>query len=237
MLMDAIKRNSILADTLRPTVRAIRRSQWRRRSRRVIADYLRSHSVRKLHIGADGVSLDGWLNTDIRPAPHEAYLDAAQPFPFEDGSFQYITSEHVIEHLSYEEGLRMLRECRRILTPGGRVRIVTPDLRVYIDMFTGTVSDQQFLADKLAATQWPRTASRACMILNLQLREWGHQFIYDRVSLRESLAIAGFSNVGETVPGVSEDPNLNGVDARDQLPDRDLNAYESMVFEAWGKAD
>ena len=157
-------------------------------------------------------------------------------FPFEDGSFQYITSEHVIEHLSYEEGLRMLRECRRILALGGRVRIVTPDLRVFIDMFAGAARDQQFFGDKLAATHWPRTGSPACMILNLQLREWGHQFIYDRASLRESLAIAGFSNVVETKPGVSDDMNLNGVDARDRLPDRDLNAYESMVFEAWGKA-
>jgi len=48
-----------------------------------------------------------------------------QPLPFEDGSFDAITSFHVIEHLS-DTGL-YLREAKRVLKPGGRFIAVTPN--------------------------------------------------------------------------------------------------------------
>jgi SAM-dependent methyltransferase len=42
-----------------------------------------------------------------------------------DGSFQAIVMNHVIEHIRDPFGL--LRQCRRLLTPGGRLAIVTPN--------------------------------------------------------------------------------------------------------------
>jgi hypothetical protein len=62
---------------------------------RVIRDYLESHSVRKLQLGAGGNDPIGWLNTDIVPTRDEVYLDATQRYPFPDGSFQYVFSEHI----------------------------------------------------------------------------------------------------------------------------------------------
>jgi predicted SAM-dependent methyltransferase len=38
---------------------------------------------------------------------------------------------HFLEHFSLEPGLRILRECRRVLAPNGVLRVSCPDLRRY----------------------------------------------------------------------------------------------------------
>jgi SAM-dependent methyltransferase len=93
-----------------------------------VRDYLSTHPVRKLQIGAGGQDMPGWLNSDIAPGRNETHLDAAARFPFPEGSIHFIYAEQVIEHLDYQDGLGMLRECHRVLAPGGKVRIATPDL-------------------------------------------------------------------------------------------------------------
>jgi ubiquinone/menaquinone biosynthesis C-methylase UbiE len=45
--------------------------------------------------------------------------------PFEDESFDRVVSGDVIEHLCFEDGVRMLKEIRRVLKPGGLMIIHT----------------------------------------------------------------------------------------------------------------
>src|SRR5258706_15895978 len=84
----------------------------------------------KLHIGCGTLRFDGWVNIDLerRPGIVDIQLDATQPFPFEDNSCQFIYSEHFLEHLTVEQGLHFLRECHRLLIPGGALRIAMPSL-------------------------------------------------------------------------------------------------------------
>ena len=63
------------------------------------------------------------------------YLDATQTFPLPDCSFDYIFSEHMIEHVTYQNGKRMILECYRVLKPGGLLRISTPDLSFLVDLY------------------------------------------------------------------------------------------------------
>ena len=94
-----------------------------------IRSYLDTHEIRKLQLGAGSTVLSGWFNADRDPErPQSAYLDTAHRFPLPDASFDYVFSEHQIEHLSSSRGLFMLAECYRILRPGGRIRIATPNL-------------------------------------------------------------------------------------------------------------
>src|ERR1051326_5853954 len=97
--------------------------------------YIGSHQVRKLQIGAGPIALPGWLGTDLWPTKSIIFLDATKRFPIGDHTFDYIHSEHMIEHLSWVEGQFMLQECRRILKPGGTIRVGTPDLRVYSNLY------------------------------------------------------------------------------------------------------
>jgi predicted SAM-dependent methyltransferase len=225
---------------LRPDLRArsqsMIQSAYRRHvaSPRLIHAYLRDHTVRKVQIGAGAIDKAGWLNTDIEPGENEAYLDASGPFPLPDGSFQYVFSEHVIEHLTYEQALAMLKECHRVLAPGGKLRIATPNLIRFLDLFQAakTGEAREYIRRKLEWHELPLTPEPETYILNVEMRAWGHQFVYTPGMLRASLEAAGFRDVREFGPGVSDDPELAGVEARANSDVQDINAYETMVFQA-----
>jgi SAM-dependent methyltransferase len=51
---------------------------------------------------------------------------AADPLPFEDNSFDFVTYTDVIEHHAFSPR-PVLREIHRVLVPGGRVIILTPN--------------------------------------------------------------------------------------------------------------
>src|SRR5262249_55564748 len=143
-LIEALKHSSLLT----AFVRAVRIGQqefarekqvasWRRVREQVIQTYMPSNAVRKLQIGAGPYPLTGWLNTDLEPQfQHVIFLDATKPFPFADNSFHYAFSEHLIEHLSYQEGMTMLGEIFRVLQVNGKVRIATPNIASLMSLFT-----------------------------------------------------------------------------------------------------
>jgi len=205
-------------------------------SRLMIRDYMRTHSVRKLQIGAGGTNLSGWLNSDVEPVPGEAYLDATKTFPIPDSSLSYIFSEDVVEHLSYSEGLFMLRESYRTLKPGGRVRIATPNLLKLVRLFTDPKTDdtRSYIQNKVAVDNWPETASPECIIINFEMHSYGHKFVYDPVTLRQSLELAGFQSITEFAPGESSDPQLAGLEVRhsQKVKLHSMHDYETMVLEA-----
>jgi predicted SAM-dependent methyltransferase len=202
---------------------------WRRKG--IISRYLASRQIRKLQLRAGGLNLSGWLNTDIDPEPDQAYLDATRPFPLPDQSVHYVFAEHVIEHLSYEDGLGAFRECYRVLVPGGKIRFATPDLRRFaalLDQAQASYIDVKF-------QEWPSRPAPLCpaFIINEEMREFGHRFLYDEVTLRDSLAHSGFKSIQRFAPGTSDDENLAGVEGRhNDLRVRPVNDYETMVLQA-----
>jgi predicted SAM-dependent methyltransferase len=205
----------------------------------IAKSYLQTHSIRKLQIGAGDNQLVGWLNTDIEPQAGEAYLDATRPFPLPDGSISYIFSEHVIEHLSYDDGLKMLAECYRTLKPGGKIRIATPNLLSYVGLFSASKTDtmKSYVSDRMAfgdaqGHPWLRTISPEAMILNMEMRSYGHRFIYDPATLEDSLVRARFVSVTQFRPGESDDPQLSNIEMRHRSPIRRMNDFESMVLQA-----
>jgi predicted SAM-dependent methyltransferase len=46
--------------------------------------------------------------------------DLTEPFPLPDGCCSLIYSEHLIEHFTVEDGLKIFRESFRLLAPGVR---------------------------------------------------------------------------------------------------------------------
>lgn len=196
-----------------------------------ISRYMKQHTVRKLQIGAHVCVLPGWLNTDLYPQSiRSVTLDATRRFPFPDQSFDYVFSEHQLEHISYEGALSMLRECHRILRSGGKIRIALPSLDRLVELFA---SDRNGLQERYIrhVTQmcYPGALqANACFAINSAFMNWGHRFLYDRATLTSSLENAGFSQVQFFAPGVSDDANLQGIETRTSETD----AYETMVAQA-----
>jgi predicted SAM-dependent methyltransferase len=207
---------------------------FKQRSGAIIDAYLRGQSVRRLQIGAGQARHDGWLNTDIEAGEGLAYLDASKRFPLADNSFHYVASEHVIEHLSYEEGKVMLAESYRVLAPGGKIRIATPNLLRFIELFQKNRNEAaaNFAAGKLAWHEWPKEPSSAAIILNLQLSSWGHKFTYDPETLEFALAREGFTAISQFEMSDSDDPVLQEFEARTTGVHAGVIRHETMVMQA-----
>ena len=210
---------------------------WLTRRPSRIRKYLRTHSVKKLQLGTSNNVLKGWLNTDVflNHAP-VVFLDATRRFPFADDTFDYVMSEHMIEHVPWEAGVIMLRECYRILAKGGKLRIVTPNLAKFIQLLDGNpdADAQRFIDAKFRIGGVPITPIPGAYILNRQFREWGHQFLYDPPTLRKSLELAGFKQIAQYEVTKDTDPVFREVELRTRhpIPDmRVINNWEAMAFE------
>jgi predicted SAM-dependent methyltransferase len=204
--------------------------------RKRIDAYLGTHAERKLQLGTGANVYPGWLNTDVhdfRRQGEVVYMDATEPFPLPDAAFDAVFSEHMIEHLTYEAGLRCLAECHRVLRPGGRIRIATPSLDRLITLYEPEQSDlqQRYVQWSIDTFSKDKGAYLAGFVVNNFFRDWGHEFIYDRQTLRHALESVGFADVEEWPVGESGDPQLTRLE-RHMRSAAEFNAFETMVLEA-----
>lgn len=82
-----------------------------------------------LNLGCGTRYRDGWINIDIEPAgPGVIRHDLSRGIPLAGESCSVVYHSHLLEHLRREDAIAFLRECRRVLEPGGVIRIATPDL-------------------------------------------------------------------------------------------------------------
>lgn len=189
--------------------------------------------VKKLHIGCGGNLLPGWLNADYFPYDAAAmHLDATKKFPLQTASFDYVFSEHMIEHISYPDGLFMLKESWRILKPGGKIRISTPSLQFLIDLHSENKSQlQRDYIEWAGRTHFGCEQANDVMVINNFVRAWGHLFIYDEKTLRQALTEAGFVNIESFAINQSTDPNLRHLEHEKRMPEGFLQ-LESFTLEA-----
>lgn len=165
----------------------------------------------KLHMGCGRNVLPGWLNLDLEPAVDGVIAwDMRYRLPLEDGSAVLIHNEHFLEHLTPDEGLDFLRECRRLLAPDGVLRIAMPDLHELVRKYwEEDWRDQPVI--KLHHLEWIKT--RAEMI-NVGFRNWGHKWNYDREELHRRLEEAGFHRIEDAAWGESEHITLRKLETR-----------------------
>lgn len=123
-------------------------------------------------------------------------LDITEGLPFEDRSVEWVYAEHLIEHITLDRAISWLREVKRILVPGGLLRLTTPDLARYAANY---LEDDGFFAehrdrmvDVLAPA--PRMPSRPAFMMNQVFHFYGHRWIYDLEELRYALLSAGFDS-------------------------------------------
>ncbi len=205
--------------------------------REVVQRYLDQHEVTKLEIGAGNAVVEGWLGTDLRPR-HAAVLemDATRRFPLPDHSLDFIHAEHLIEHISYKQGQRTLAECRRVLKPGGVVRLATPDLALLVAIYRGDAGPEGDHYLEWAYRGFLRKAPHvhAAFLLNHNLRAWGHTFVYDADVLRLAMRDAGLTDIEQCRLGESRHADLRDVERHHSkgsaARDRAVR-FETMVFE------
>jgi len=189
--------------------------------------------MHKLHIGCGDHIIEGWLNTDGHPwAAGVTKLDATQVFPFPDASFDYIYSEHMIEHVSFDSGSKMLSECFRVLRPGGHLRVCTPDLEFLVDLYKDAKTRLQVEYIEYALDNENDTPFHdEVFIINNFFRKWGHCFIYNERVLKAALQIAGFKDIKRCKLQESQHKDLAGLANDTRMPAGFLE-LETLTLEA-----
>ena len=156
------------------------------------------------HPAGLGTDLVGLHTPTVTTVPGKLYradgaswftqLDIAEKLPFGDGCVDWVYAEHLIEHVPPPVAISWLAEVRRILTPGGLLRITTPDLDTYA---RGYLTGDGFFARQRRRLQvmrfGPPMPERPAFMLNQIFYLYGHRWLYDLDELRHVLARAGFA--------------------------------------------
>lgn len=200
----------------------------RRRSHRAQFASLKNAMV---NLGAGGSGKDGWVNLDAFPAPGVTVTcDCRNALPLPDASVRGIFTEHFLEHINYDKDVPgLLRDCLRVLQPGGVMRIIVPDIERYLrayceDGWKGLEDLRGVEADH--KDPYFQTPLRTKMeLVNLLFRQMGeHQFAYDYETLASVLAEAGFVGIQRSEFGQSRMEGL--------AIDNSWRAHESLYVEA-----
>ncbi len=202
---------------------------------KAVRRYLSANDAPKLQIGAGINSLPGWLNTDLEPlTPEAVFLDATEPFPFDDGTFECVSSEHTIEHIDHAQGRHLLTESFRVLRPGGRLRVATPDLDRLLQLADTPRSAIQERYIRWITDEFIENDSdyRHTYVINNAFRNYGHQFLYDGETLQSDMEAIGFVDITRHAPSSSDVEALRGIEMHGRvIGDEELNRFETMVYE------
>lgn len=203
---------------------------------------MRTTTHTRLHLGCGVVTPESWLNVDgsfnARLARYPLVQrvaarmvgvknsarfgkniyghDLRKRLPWADGTFSAVYSAHLLEHMHRDEALRLLRECLRVLKPGGVARMVVPDLGSMVQgyvtgkfpsTFDSYYPDLTRRADRLVGAMLMRyptepKGNAVKKLYNALLDFHSHKWMYDAESIAGLLGDAGFVDVRN--PGYME---------------------------------
>ena len=116
--------------------------------------------------------------------PSDCPLDLNGEFPWPDDRFELIYASHVMEHLAAPRFF--LKNCLRVLKPGGILRVAVPSMPWVINRYTSGICDLDDVLD------WARS-----------FHPHKHRDGYDEKKLIALIADAGFGQVTAVRPGRS----------------------------------
>jgi SAM-dependent methyltransferase len=149
-------------------------------------------------------------------APDVIAWNLMRGIPFADGASDTVYHSHLLEHFDRDDALNLLIECRRVLKPGGLIRVVVPDLETWVDAYRqsasnaiagGGISGHEQVIDDLfgqfVQRQPPTRRSQKPLVRWLERlilgdsasTGWTHRWMYDRFTLPALLVRAGFDEV------------------------------------------
>lgn len=178
-----------------------------------------SQRPRRLNWGCGTSPEPGWINSDIKQAPGvDVPADIRKGLPLETGAIEYAVSIHALQELPYMEQVPALEELRRVLEPGGVLRLCLPDLERAFQAYQRGDRDYFQVPDEDARTLGGKLA--------VQITWYGYsRMVYVPEVIEEFLIDAKFGAVRHTRyrETASRHPEIVELDSR---------ASESLFVEA-----
>ncbi len=162
--------------------------------------------AKRLHLGCGNHVLENWHNVDLEGPAEVIKWDLSKALPIASNSVELIFSEHFIEHIPKPRARKLLRSCYDALRPGGILRLSTPDLDALI------VAYQQKRLRDWADVEW--LPASPCQMVNEGMRNWGHEFVYNKSELFELLRECGFTHIKSVEWRKSDHPDLYKLECR-----------------------
>lgn len=115
--------------------------------------------------------------------------------PFPNDSADFAVCQHMLEHITREEGLKVVCEIHRVLRPSAKLVASTPDLRLAAERYLA--GDEEWWDQRYEPTDKPiwvgATLADKFMDNLVGMGEYGHRYGYDYESLCQLCREAGFS--------------------------------------------
>lgn len=188
----------------------------------------------KIHLGCGRDIKPGWVNIDLRPRAllqnelndygNTVFVqhDLRVGLPLEENSCDFIYSSHHFEHMSYQDGLKLMYDCYRILRPSGTFRVVLPNMREVFSRYLEGDTGYFELVDiyRYYPEMEPETRTLIDYVNHAAYQLGQHKFMYDEEKVTQVLHSIGFKSVAVTA-------FMDGVDS-----DRPLRRQYSFYVEA-----
>lgn len=157
-----------------------------------------------------------------RPFPsHIRWGNISRGLPIADSAAKGVYCSHVLEHLPRNNVPAAFTETLRILAPGGRFRLIVPDLqwraRRYVE--AAALGDPA-AADGFLASCMLGSETRPRGALSLARRSYGlsaHLWMYDFAAIKSQLERVGFVEIRKCMLGDSGDPMFALVEDKDRF--------------------
>lgn len=176
--------------------------------RRYLSDLRRRCDLR-VNVACGPRILPDFVNIDLFYRHRDVIAwDCRRRLPLADGSAAGIRVEHFVEHLETREELpAFLKDCLRVLRPGGVLRAIVPDAERYLRAYCrGDLVEFRELA---VPDPFPEDLPTRMDIINHVFHQWHeHRWGYDFETLALRLRTAGFRRVERTAYQRSLDPML-----------------------------
>ncbi len=89
-----------------------------------------------LNVGCGSKFHKDWVNVDMDSSSEEVIsTNLIKGIPFPDNTFDVVYHSQVLEHIPKEQAPAFIKECFRVLKPGGIIRVVVPDLENIVDEY------------------------------------------------------------------------------------------------------
>lgn len=169
-------------------------------------------AVRRLNWGCGSRGEPGWINSDQKDGPGiDISCDILAGLPLEPDSIDYTVSIHALPEVHPSDLVPALVELRRVLRPGGVLRLSLPDIEKSIAAYQQGDHDYFLIPDEDAASLGGKLVT--------QLLWYGYsRSLFTRDFTEELLRKAGFSTVTHCVfqQTASRHPEIVALDNRER---------------------